>query len=854
MNGNPSYEERQRRARTRFFVLAVLALALLGGAASVYSIVQDLPNPERLGERTIEQSTKIYDRTGKVLLYEVHGDERRTIVPLADIPDSVKQATIAAEDINFYHHAGLDWRGILRAIGKNISSGDFSQGGSTITQQLIKNSLLGPQKTISRKVKEQILAVLLERKYSKDEIFEFYLNQIPYGSTAYGISAAARLYFGKEVWELTRAESATITALIKAPTYYSPYGSHKDELLKRKDWILGRMEEAGFITPDAAEEARRAELAFVPLRETILAPHFVQYVREYLNEKYGEEFVTRGGLRVTTTLDWTLQEEAEKIVREGAEANATLVQAHNAALVAIDPGSGEILTLVGSKDYLGKPEPEGCEPGVNCKFDPYVNITTRLRQPGSAFKPFVYATAFKKGFTPETALFDTQTEFNSACNPDGSPGPSVQDPKECYHPQNYDDQFRGPVDMRHALAQSLNVPSVKTLYLTGVNDSIKTAAAMGITSLTDPKRYGLSLVLGGAEVTLLEMTSAFGVFAEEGIRHPATAVLRVEKNTGEVLEEKQEASIPALDTNVARVINSVLSDNDARVPVFNARSSLYFPDRQVAAKTGTTQDYRDAWTIGYTPSLSVGVWVGNNDNSPMNQRGLSVMVAGPIWHRFLAAALSSHPQEYFAPPEHATASNPALRGSYRSGPTVAIDKISQKLATAYTPPELIEEVTLGAVQSILALVRKEDPDTPPPANPYDDPQYKNWQAGIDAWLGAHPLPPPAAPGGSDDLHTPEKTPRITITTPPEGTNSVPRLPEVAARVEAVFPLSEVSLFVDDALVRSATAPFISPDFVFPLSSPVSLGSHRIKITAFDAVGNRTSAERTIVIQQVQADQ
>lgn len=839
---------RSNRPRRRFFVLAALVTALLGGAATVYSLVQDLPNPERLGERSIEQSTKIYDRTGKVLLYEVHGDERRTVVPLSDIPDSVKHATLVAEDINFYYHAGLDWRGILRAIGKNISTGDFSQGGSTITQQLIKNSLLGSQKTISRKVKEQILALLLERKYSKDEIFEFYLNQIPYGSNAYGIAAASRLYFGKEVGELTLAESAVITALIKAPTYYSPYGSHKDELLARKDWILGRMSDAGFVSPEAAEEAKRSELAFAPLRETILAPHFVQYVREHLNEKYGEDFVTRGGLRVTTTLDWRLQEEAEKIVSEGAESNAALVDARNAALVAIDPRNGEILTMVGSKDYLGKPEPEGCTPGIGCKFDPYVNITTRPRQPGSAFKPFVYATAFKKGYTPETALFDVPTEFNPSCNPDGSPGPAVQDPKECYHPGNYDGRFRGPVDLRHALAQSLNVPSVKTLYLAGVNDSIETAAAMGITTLTDPKRYGLSLVLGGAEVTLLEMTSAFGVFAQEGIRHPAAAILRVENAKGGVLEEKQEASIPALDTHIARLVTSILSDNDARVPIFNPRSSLYFPDRQVAAKTGTTQDYRDAWTIGYTPSLAAGVWVGNNDNSPMNQRGLSVMVAGPIWHRFLAAALASQPQEYFASPEYYAAEKPVLRGSYRSGPTIRIDKISRKLATGYTPPELIEEVTLGAVRSILALVRKDDPAGDPPTDPENDPQYKNWQAGIEAWLAANTLPDSSAPGDSDDLHTPEKMPRITITAPAESTDPLPGLSEVRIRVEAVFPLSEVSLFIDDALARSATAPFISQEFTFPLSPSVPIGAHRIKITAYDAVGNRASIEREFHVQ------
>ena len=827
--------------------MAGILLPLFAGAATVYALVGDLPNPERMHERTVEESTQIYDRTGKILLYEIHGDERRSVVPLSDIPDSVKHAALVAEDIHFYSHGGLDWRGIFRAIGKNISSGDFSQGGSTITQQLIKNSLLGGQKTISRKLKEQILAVLLERKYSKDEIFGWYLNQIPYGSNAYGIAAAARLYFGKEVGELTLAESATIAALVKAPSYYSPYGSHKDELMKRKDWILQRMADAGFISAQQADEATHSQLVFVPMRETIRAPHFVQYVREHLDEKYGEATVLRGGLRVTTTLDWTLQETAEKFVQEGAENNKNLVKAYNAALVAIDPRTGDIVTMVGSKEYLGTAEPEGCNPGVTCKFDPYVNIATRRRQPGSAFKPFVYATAFKKGYTPETMLFDVPTEFNPGCNPDGSPGPQISDPKQCYHPQNYDDSFRGPVDMRHALAQSLNIPSVKTLYLAGMEDSMKTAEAMGITTLEDPSRYGLSLVLGGAEVTLLEMTSAFGVFAAEGVRHPATAVLRVEDRNGTILEERRDTPVPALDTNIARVMNNILSDNPARVPIFSPTSSLHFPNRQVAAKTGTTQEFRDAWTIGYTPSLTVGVWVGNNDNTPMNQKGLSVMVAGPIWHKFIETALSAGPQEYFASPDPLQAAKPIFRGSYRSGPGVKIDKISGKLATADTPPELIEERTFGGITTILGLIEKNNPLGDAPIDPQGDPQFKNWQAGIDAWLIGHPLAATQAPEGADDLHTPGKAPRVSIMSPSEGNTSLSDISEVSARVEAVFALSEVSLFIDDALVRSTTGPFVSPDFLFAVPDPLSPGSHHIKITAFDAVGNRTSAEREVTI-------
>lgn len=838
---------RHKPTNKKVWVILGIAAPLLGGAAAVYALVGDLPNPERMSERTVEESTQIYDRTGRILLYEIHGDERRSVAPFREIPDAVKRATLVAEDINFYRHAGLDWRGIFRAIGKNVSAGDFSQGGSTITQQLIKNSLLGSQKTISRKLKEQILAVLLERKYSKDEIFGWYLNQIPYGSNAYGISAAARLYFAKEAQDLSLPEAAVIAALIKAPTYYSPYGSHTDELLARKDWILRRMADAGFITAAEAEKSVRAELLFAPTRENMRAPHFVQYVREYLEERYGEATVMRGGLRVTTTLDWTLQEEAERIVREGAERNRDLVKAYNAALVAIDPRSGEILTMVGSKDYQGAAEPTGCASGVNCKFDPYVNVATRKRQPGSAFKPFVYATAFKKGYAPETVLFDVPTEFNPGCNPDGAPGPQISDPKRCYHPKNYDDAFRGPVSLRQALAQSLNVPSVKVLYLAGVEASMETAQAMGITTLQDPRRYGLSLVLGGAEVTLLEMTSAFGVFAAEGVRRPATPILRVEDRTGAIVEEKKETPIPALDTGIARTMNNILSDNAARVPVFSPTSSLYFPDRQVAAKTGTTQDYRDAWTVGYTPSLSVGVWVGNNDNTPMNQKGLSVMVAGPLWHTYMEKALAAGPREYFALPDASPAAKPALRGSYRSGTPVKVDRISGKLATTDTPQELIEERMFGGVTTILALVDKENPTGSPPADLHRDPQFQNWQAGIDAWLAGHPIPAATAPEGSDDLHAPDRQPRISIISPAESGGSIAAVGDVTARVEAALALSEVSFFIDDALVRSATAPFVSPDFRFAVPGPLSAGTHTIKITAFDIVGNRASAERKVTI-------
>lgn len=848
----PPLHRRYRRKhaqRVRFFVLATFAALFLGGAATVYSLVQDLPNPSRISERAVVESTKIYDRTGVVVLYEIHGDQRRTVIPYALIPDSVKHATLAAEDINFYHHSGIDWRGIARAIVTDVLRGSFSQGGSTITQQFVKNSLLGSEKTITRKIREQILSVLLERNYSKDEILTFYLNQIPYGANAYGIATAAELYFNKEPAALTLAQAAALASLPKAPSYYSPYGSHKKELLARKDWVLDRMADAGLATRQDTDEAKREVLVFAPPREAIRAPHFVQFVRDYLNKKYGEEVVAQGGLKVTTTLDWTLQQQAEQIIREGAEANDKLVAAANAALVALDPRSGDILSMVGSRDYLAKPLPAGCSAGTTCAFDPYVNIATAERQPGSAFKPFVYATAFKKGYTPETVLFDVSTEFNPLCNPDGTPGPRIADPKDCYHPRDYDGMFRGPVSLRQAIAQSLNVPSVKVLYLAGIPDSIKTAQDMGIATLTQPDRYGLSLVLGGAEVSLLDITSAYGVFAAEGIRHPASAILKVETGKGIVLEEKTDTATPVLDTEIARIINNLLSDNDSRVPVFSPRSSLYFSDRRVAAKTGTTQDYRDAWTIGYTPSIAAGVWVGNSNNAPMNQKGLSVMVAGPLWHKFMASALASRPPEDFTPPEPPSAAKPVFRGQYRPGPFIKIDKISGKRATDSTPPELITELGSGNVSSILALIKKDDPTGDPPQNPSADPQYNNWQAGIDQWLALHPLASPSLPAAYDDLHTDQKVPRILFVSPADGVASVGSLDTITVRVDAAFPLREVSLFIDDALVESKTAPLASPQFSFRLAPGLAPGEHAIKIAAYDAVANRATAERTLTIGQ-----
>ena len=822
---------RGRARRFRRWVKVILGVAVFGmlaagivGGVLVLVIWKRLPAPEELFARRVIQSTKIYDRSGSVLLYEVHGEERRTVIAFGDIPDVVKQATIAVEDANFYRHDGIDPRGVLRALITDIRRGEFRQGGSTITQQLVKKSFLGDERTITRKFKEAILAIALEARFPKDQILAAYLNQIPYGSNAYGIEAAAETYFGKRARELSVAEAALLASLPRAPSYYSPYGPHKTDLIARKNYAINRMEELGSLTADAAKRAREEEIKFLPATRNIRAPHFVMYVRDYLIQRYGEEEIEQGGFTVTTTLDWEWQEEAERLVRENAERNEKLIKAHNMALVAMDPKTGEIRAMVGSRDYF------------DVAGDGNFNVATALRQPGSAFKPFVYATAFKKGYTPETVLFDVPTEFNPRCGPDGSPRPgSNVDPDSCYHPQNYDETFRGPVTVRQAIAQSLNVPSVKLLYLAGVSDAIKTAEDLGITSLTTPERYGLSLVLGGAEVRLLEMVSAYGVFANDGVRNPPVAILNVTAPNGEVLEERAENPQLVLDQNIARTINDVLSDNTARIPVFQPRSSLYFPEARVAAKTGTTQDYRDAWTVGYTPSVAVGVWAGNNDNSPIQQKGSGVMAAAPTWHAFMEFALTKVEPQEFVPPEGGGAEKPILRGIWQGSRVVTIDSISQKLATEYTPPETRRDIAFGDPHDPLYWINREDPLGPAPENPATDDQYDNWETAFQTWrrgAGIAVRPLDGIPTASDDIHTPEKQPRITATaTAVDGEQY-----RMDVMAEAVFGIREIAVAVGDRIVASRAKP--PPETYFLLSArDVGPLPQTVEIRAYDPYGN-----------------
>lgn len=797
----------QSRAKRllQLFVVGVIVVVALGLTTFLVFAVT-LPEPTDVANRFVLESTKIYDRTGEVVLYDIYEEERRTVIPFEEIPAHTKQAAIAIEDHNFYEHPGIDIKAIVRALVSNVRTGDpTGQGGSTITQQFIKNSILSPEPSYIRKVKEAILALELERRYEKDEILGFYLNQIAYGSNAYGIESAAQTFFEKPASELTLPESALLAALPKAPTYFSPYGSHIEELMQRKNLVLRRMHELGYISEEEMKEAQETELAFSSSRTGIRAPHFVFYIQEQLERKYGPDFLAQQGLRIITTLDWELQERAEEIAAERAQANTGL-NAFNVALVATDPQTGQILSMVGSRDYFADPLPEGCTPGVNCRFEPNVNVAIRERQPGSAFKPFVYATAFERGYTDNTTLFDVFTEFNTSCSPGGSP---LVGGTECYHPRNFDGIFRGPLNIRTALANSINVPAVKALYLAGIDNVIRTAEDVGISTFDQRDRYGLSLVLGGAEVKLTELTSGYGVLANEGVRNPLTGILRIEDNDGNVIEEFTEQPVRVMDAQITRMISDILSDNQARTLVFGPNNRLAFASRDVAAKTGSTNDFRDGWTFGYTPNLAVGVWAGNNNNEAMfNAPGVSV--SGPLWRAFLEEAFSQKdeegnpkfPAEAFVAPDPRPREKPVLNGEYRIN---------------------------GEVHTILHYVDKSDPLGPPPTN--KDPMYRNWEAAVQRWAG-------------NNLPSQGQSGPIIITAPPNNT-SVEGSFTVRAAATNPGEIERVEFYLDGTLIDARSGGSQNYEVTYPAPGP---GEHQVRVRAIFEDGERSPQETSIIIR------
>ena len=802
------------------FLKLVVALALLGAGIVIFWLFTlKLPDFKALDARLVAESTKIYDRTGKVLLYSVQERVRRQVIPLGDISRDVKNASVAIEDDQFYNHYGIQPGAILRAVFTNLRSGSYRQGGSTITQQVVKNSLLTNDKTISRKLKEWVLAVKLEQTMSKDEILGWYLNEIPYGGNVYGIEEAAQAFFDTSAKDLTLAEAAYLAAIPKAPTFYSPYGLNRAKLEERKNLVLERMRALNFITESEYAQAKAEGVTFkLTADNSLRAPHFVMWVRSYLEEQYGVETIRNRGFRIITTLDWGLQQKAEAAIAHYAESNEKNFNAKNAGLVAIDPTTGQVLAMVGSRDYFDQ------------KNDGNFNVTLAHRQPGSSFKPFVYATAFAKGYTPETMLFDLPTQFDTNC---------ANDPTKCYMPVNYDGKYRGPISLRSALAQSINLPAVKVLYLAGIADSIKTAKSMGIESLEDPNRYGLTLVLGGGEVSPLDLTGAYGTFATEGIRHATQKILRIEDANGAVLESFADRPQKVLDKNVARTISNILSDDAARSPTFGRGSPLHFPNYDVAVKTGTTNNYRDAWIIGYTPNLVAGAWVGNNDNTPMEKKVAGLIIA-PLWHEFMAAAIANRPVERFPPPAPSPSNSlPVFRGRWDGGVSYYLDKISGFRATDNTPPDLRVEKVIRQVHSILYWLNRQA-----------DPQFALWDKPVREWAitqGYFDETEAVIPTLTDNVHLPELAPRVVLSGVTDGQSYQPndKITVSLSDSGSRFPLVQADYFLNNEFLGSVKqAPFAVS---FKLGdSETAVIDNELRVTVYDSVRNQTSLTARLV--------
>lgn len=833
--------KKYRRKKTRKKIYVLLKNTFLLGVAFSFFVVGiiliwatslKIPDFNALDDRKTTNATEIYDRTGKVLLYNVHEEVKQTVVPFYDISPYIKNATVAIEDSEFYDHIGIRPISFLRAVIANITTGDLTgQGGSTITQQVIKNALLTTEKKVSRKLKEWIIAIKLEQEYSKDEILALYINEAPYGGNIYGVEEASFAFFGKHAKDITLPEAAYLAALPQRPSVLSPYGNHTNLLEERKNLVLSRMNELNFISKDEYNEAIIADVEFLPRSSHgIKAPHFVTWVKEQLVEMYGERGLQENGYKVITTLDYNLQQKAEEVVTKYAEENELKFNAKNAGMVGIDPKTGDVLVMVGSRDYF------------DVENDGNFNTTlSQNRQPGSSFKPFVYATAFTQGYTPDTILFNLQTEFSTICTPEGFPLTSENSPKDCFMPKNYDNTYNGPMTLRDALAQSVNVPAVKLLYLTGITNSLLTAENMGITSLTNSNEYGLTLVLGSGGVSPLEMTSAYGVFANEGVRIQPQNILYIENNEGKTIRSFSGDPKRVIDKNVALQISDILSDNIARTPAFGARSYLYFEGRDVAVKTGTTNEYRDAWIIGYTPSFALGTWVGNNDNSSMEKKVAGFIVA-PMWNDMMQQVLVEYPHEIFSKPEPTTTINdkPILRGIWEGGERYFIDKISRKKATEYTPEELVEEKVLTNIHNILYWIQKNNPRGPQPQKPEEDFQYLLWEYSVQKWIqqnGYSTSSQNNVPTEYDDIHTPEKSPTITIIKPDNNSNISNTSPyTIKVMYKKTFNITHVDYFVNDIFIgRSKKAPY---DLTFTPKELKQIKTENIlKAVIYDSVLN-----------------
>ena len=817
------------------------------GLSALWIATLQMPDLGSFQNRKIIESTKIYDRTGAILLYDTGKDAKRTAVPLAAISPFIPQATIAIEDSNFYTNKGIEPTSIIRAIIANLTTGGYGQGASTITQQVVKNSLLTKDKTLTRKIKEWVIAFKLTNVMSKDQILETYLNDTTYGGTVFGVEEASRIFFGRPSKDATLAQAAYLAAIPQAPTYYSPYGTHRDALDSRHRLVLKRMLDLGTISRVQYDSALEEKVQFLSKEDSsIRAPHFVMFVKDYITQKYGEEAVTNGGLHIVTTLDFDMQKKAEDVITKFSPSLESNFNASNTAMVAIDPKTGDILTMVGSRDYF--------DPKIDGNF----NIALAQRQPGSTFKPFVYATAFKKGYTPATELFDVETEFSTECTPDGKPKNDGDDPKKtCYSPVEYDDMFPGPMSIREALAHSRNIPAVKTLYLSGITNSIQTAEDMGITSLTDPNRYGLTLVLGGGEVCLLELTSAYGVFANDGMRNPYRSILRVEDSKGTVLESVPVTTNPiqALQPDIARQITSILSDTQVRMDSLKPIGESV--GRPVAIKTGTTNDYRDVWTLGYTPNLVVGAWAGKNDNTPM-QKNVAGLIISPVWGAFMSQVARNFPSESFPePPPEPVESKPVLHGVWQGGYSYWKDSVSGKIATTYTPLETRKEVVFNNVHTILNWVNKDDPRGNAPVDPKHDSQYEYWEYGVRKWFETYQKEHSdfkettviQIPTATDDVHTPDRSPHISFVSPQSG-SLIDSNQSLNIKLQSIgsYPPQKTEVYLNGRYVLTSERDPLNISF-FPTDiGGLSTDGNTLAVTVYDSVFNKGVATTTFSVR------
>jgi len=787
---------------------------LVGVAVAFGFFARGLPSPNKLSERDFQQATKIYDRNG-VLLYNVYGDQNRTLVTLDKVPADLKNATVAIEDKNFYKHKGFDPFGILRAVKGAIFQKKLT-GASTLTQQLVKNALLTPERTVTRKIKEFILSVQIERRYSKDQILQIYLNEIPYGGTAWGVEAAANQYFAKHVWELNLVESAVLAGLPQKPTAYSPFGANPEAYKERTKDVLRRMREDGYITREQEKKtiAELPNVKFASFGQNILAPHFSIYVKTLLEEKYGARLVQEGGLNVTTSLDIKIQDMAQAAVRDQVAAEKYL-RVSNGAAVIENVKTGEILAWVGSKDYFAK--------DITGQFD---IVSQAIRQPGSALKPFNYLTGFEKGYTPATMYLDMRTDFGGG-----------------YRPSNYDDREHGPQPVRITLGNSYNIPAVKMLGVNGVDSMIDTLKRFGITTLNDPSRYGLSLTLGGGAIKLLELTNAYAILGNEGKDVSPVVVLKVTDAKGRVLEEYKPPSNPrqVATPEHSYLINSILSDPTAKYAAYGT----YWANRlnfrsDLAVKTGTSEMKIDNWTFGYTPSYAIGTWVGNNDNSPMHPSLSSgVTGAAPIYREIAEKFFAGKKVEAWNRPAGVvTATVDSLSGMKPGKYSTTKQEIFAKWQVPTQEDDMHKEVKICKPTGLLANPSCEAAglvETRLYTIMYD-PYTKLFQPTFRLCS-----PSPCPPTETDpNVYTPQADNLTVVITSPEDNANVPSTFTVEAELAGPKQITAAEFYLNGLLKETINFPPSKVSYTFTGVSP-SLVKYTVMVKAYDTDGNSKSA-------------